>query len=81
MSKREKIPRPVAGLDGVYSLKRLVGYKARKPGGRRAESRKNTVVSFSQAVFYDTKILNLERIRLYFRFLDRINWIFRMFLS
>jgi hypothetical protein len=23
MSKREKIPRPVAGLDGVYSLKRL----------------------------------------------------------
>ena len=25
MSKREKIPRPVAGLDGVYSLKRLVG--------------------------------------------------------
>ena len=25
MSKREKIPRPVVGLDGVYSLKRLVG--------------------------------------------------------
>jgi hypothetical protein len=25
MSKREKIPRRVAGLDGVYSLKRLVG--------------------------------------------------------
>ncbi len=24
MSKREKIPRPVVGLDGVYSLKRLV---------------------------------------------------------
>lgn len=24
MSKREKIPRPIAGLDGVYSLKRLV---------------------------------------------------------
>ncbi len=24
MSKREKIPRAVAGLDGVYSLKRLV---------------------------------------------------------
>ena len=23
MSKREKMPRPVAGLDGVYSLKRL----------------------------------------------------------
>jgi hypothetical protein len=23
MSKREKIPRPVAGLDGIYSLKRL----------------------------------------------------------
>jgi hypothetical protein len=23
MSRREKIPRPVAGLDGVYSLKRL----------------------------------------------------------
>ncbi len=23
MSKREKIPKPVAGLDGVYSLKRL----------------------------------------------------------
>ena len=25
MSKREKIPRPVVGLDGVYSLKRLAG--------------------------------------------------------
>ncbi len=25
MSKREKIPKPVVGLDGVYSLKRLVG--------------------------------------------------------
>ena len=25
MSKREKIPRPVVGLDGVYSLKKLVG--------------------------------------------------------
>jgi hypothetical protein len=24
MSKREKIPRRVAGLDGVYSLKRLI---------------------------------------------------------
>ncbi len=24
MSKREKVPRAVAGLDGVYSLKRLV---------------------------------------------------------
>ena len=23
MSKREKVPRPVAGLDGIYSLKRL----------------------------------------------------------
>ena len=23
MAKREKIPKPVAGLDGVYSLKRL----------------------------------------------------------
>ena len=23
MSKREKVPKPVAGLDGVYSLKRL----------------------------------------------------------
>ena len=23
MSKRDKIPKPVAGLDGVYSLKRL----------------------------------------------------------
>ncbi len=23
MSKREKIPKPVAGLDGIYSLKRL----------------------------------------------------------
>ena len=23
MSRREKIPKPVAGLDGVYSLKRL----------------------------------------------------------
>ena len=23
MSKREKIPRPVVGLDGIYSLKRL----------------------------------------------------------
>jgi len=23
MSKREKVPRPVVGLDGVYSLKRL----------------------------------------------------------
>jgi putative transposase len=23
MSKREKIPKPVSGLDGVYSLKRL----------------------------------------------------------
>jgi putative transposase len=25
MSKREKIPKPVVGLDGIYSLKRLVG--------------------------------------------------------
>jgi hypothetical protein len=24
MSKRDKIPKPVAGLDGVFSLKRLV---------------------------------------------------------
>jgi putative transposase len=23
MSKRDKIPKPVAGLDGIYSLKRL----------------------------------------------------------
>jgi len=25
MSKREKVPRPIAGLDGIYSLKRLQG--------------------------------------------------------
>ena len=24
MSKRDKIPKPVAGLDGIYSLKRLI---------------------------------------------------------
>jgi len=26
MSKKEKIPKPVAGLDGIYSLKRLANY-------------------------------------------------------
>jgi len=25
MSKREKVPKPIAGLDGIYSLKRLQG--------------------------------------------------------
>ena len=25
-SKKEKIPKPVAGLDGIYSLKRLANY-------------------------------------------------------
>ena len=36
MSKREKIPRPVAGLDGIYSLKRLGPYEAGKLGGWEA---------------------------------------------
>ncbi len=36
MSKREKIPKPVTGLDGVYSLKRLGPYEAGKLGGWEA---------------------------------------------
>ena len=36
MSKREKIPKRVAGLDGVYSLKRLGRYEAGKLGGWEA---------------------------------------------
>ena len=35
MSKREKIPRRVAGLDGVYSLKRLTSWERGKVKGKR----------------------------------------------